>query len=277
VEITNQPSNIIACSESSASFTVVATGSTITYQWQVSVNGGPFSNLTNTAPYSGVNTATLTINPLTEALSGNVYRVVVAGVPCGSVNSNPVTLNVNPKPSVVLSASTVINTTPVLAATSAPGAQVVLAATVSPVGTYTYVWYKDGVVIPVTSASFQLDPNDFGTYYVVVTNFFTGCTQRSNEVTVTPQASNIVFVYPNPNNGSFQVRYFNAGNASIDRTINVYDSKGARVFSRKYTIAPGPFARMDVQLARPTARGMYIVELRDAGGKLVASSRILVN
>ena len=277
VNITNQPTNVTACSESSASFTVVATGSTITYQWQISVNGGPFNNLTNTPPYSGVNTATLTINPITQALSGSVYRVVVAGVPCGSVNSDPVSLTVNPRPSVVLSASTVTNTTPVLSASSAPGAQVILATTISPVGSYSFVWFKNNVIIPVTTASFQLDPNDFGTYYVIATNTVTGCSQRSNDVTVTPQPSNLVFVYPNPNNGNFQVRYFNPGNAAIDRTINVFDSKGARVFSRRYTIAPGPFARMDVQLNRPTARGIYFVELRDAAGKLVGTSRILVN
>lgn len=276
--IVTQPTNKAVCEGSSTSFTVAATGSTITYQWQVSLNGGPFNNLANAAPYSGVTTATLTVNPATLSLNGNVYRVIVSGVPCGAVNSNPVTLTVNPQPSVVLTAASITNSTPAFTALNAPGAQVVLSTTISPAGLYSFVWFKNGSVIPaVTTAGYPLDANEFGTYYTLATNTATGCTQRSNDVTVTPASTSTVFVYPNPNNGNFQVRYFNSTNAAVERTIRVMDSKGANVYSRKYTIAPGPYAQMDVQLSKPIAKGIYIVEIRDAGGKLVGTSRILVD
>lgn len=276
--IVTQPSNRTVCDGSSTSFTVAATGTTITYQWQVSLNGGPFNNLANAAPYSGVTTATLTVNPAMLTMNGNVYRVVVSGVPCGAVNSNAVTLTVNPQPSVVLTAASITNSTPAFTALNAPGTQVVLSTTISPAGLYSFVWFKNGAVIPgVTTAGYPLDANEFGTYYTVATNTATGCTQRSNDVTVTPASTSTVFVYPNPNNGTFQVRYYNASSTAVERTIRVLDSKGAVVYTRKYTIASGPYAQMDVQLNRPTAKGIYIVELRDASSKLVGTSRILVD
>ncbi|MBK8496914.1 MAG: hypothetical protein IPL50_19380 [Chitinophagaceae bacterium] len=65
--------------------------------------GGPWTNLTNTAPYSGVNTGTLTVTPVTQLLNGYAYRAVLTGVcaPIGTANiSNCVILTVNPNPVV---------------------------------------------------------------------------------------------------------------------------------------------------------------------------------
>lgn len=95
--ISGQPSNIAVCSGSSASFAVTATGTGITYQWQISTTGmgGTYSNLSNVAPYSNVGTATLTINPTTTGLSGNYYRCVVTGTCTPPATSNPALLTVN--------------------------------------------------------------------------------------------------------------------------------------------------------------------------------------
>ena len=59
--VTTQPANQVRCVGNTATFTVGATGTGLIYQWQVSTAGcaGPWTNLTNVAPYSGVNTATL--------------------------------------------------------------------------------------------------------------------------------------------------------------------------------------------------------------------------
>jgi subtilisin-like proprotein convertase family protein len=96
--ITTQPANsAIICAGSAATFSVVAAGTApLTYQWQISTTGagGPWTNLTNTAPYSGVTTATLTINPVTAPMNGNLYRCVVTGG-CGTATSNAGTLTVD--------------------------------------------------------------------------------------------------------------------------------------------------------------------------------------
>lgn len=95
--ISGQPTNIAVCSGSSASFSVTATGTGITYQWQVSTTGigGTYSNLTNGAPYSNVGTATLTINPTTTGLNGNYYRCVVSGTCTPPATSTSALLTVN--------------------------------------------------------------------------------------------------------------------------------------------------------------------------------------
>lgn len=95
--ITNQPTSSTVCATQTTSFSVSATGSGLAYQWQVSTTGcgGTFVNLSNTAPYSGVQTSTLTINPTAATMNNYAYRCVVSGTCTAPVNSNCVVLTVN--------------------------------------------------------------------------------------------------------------------------------------------------------------------------------------
>ena len=268
VAITKQPEDVSGCTEGTTSFSVTATGSTITYQWQVSLNGGPFVNLANGSVYSGVTSPTLNVNNLATNLSGNVYRVVVSGVPCGSVNSTPSRLTVNPKPGVVLTLASNAAITPYI--------RTGLFVTTSPQGLYYFQWFKNGVATAALNGNnIPLTVDDFGDYEVVATNLSTGCASRSNKVTVTPAPSTTLFIYPNPNNGSFQVRYFNQTGANVSRSINVYDSRGAKVFAKTFTLS-GIYPRMDVDLNKISAKGVYFVDLLDGSGKRLKSERIVV-
>jgi hypothetical protein len=58
-------------------------------------NGLTWTDLTNTAPYSGVTTGTLTVNPLTLAMSGHMFRAVISGT-CAPVTSGTALLTVKP-------------------------------------------------------------------------------------------------------------------------------------------------------------------------------------
>ena len=105
--ITSQPANANAsCPAGNATFSVTGSGLSLTYQWQVSTNGGvTWTNLTNTAPYSGVTTATLTLTGATGTISGYQYRAIVNGSGiCGAgtaATSNAATLSVGlPTPTV---------------------------------------------------------------------------------------------------------------------------------------------------------------------------------
>jgi len=97
--ITQQPSgNNLLQPGGSTSFTASANASpgagAISYQWQHNV-GGTWTNLTNGAPYSGVQTATLNIANATVALNTAEYRVVVRTVSCPTgVNSQSIVLSV---------------------------------------------------------------------------------------------------------------------------------------------------------------------------------------
>ncbi len=72
VKITTQPANATVVEGNNAAFKVVASGTNLTYQWQVSTNGG--SSWSN-SPADGNKTATLTI-PATMSRNGYKYRCV---------------------------------------------------------------------------------------------------------------------------------------------------------------------------------------------------------
>jgi hypothetical protein len=89
INVTTQPSNAIGCSTGSASFTVVASGTAPTYQWQVN-SGSGFANL------AGATAATLTLNGLTAAMNGYQYQVIISGAsPCTPETSTTAILTVN--------------------------------------------------------------------------------------------------------------------------------------------------------------------------------------
>jgi hypothetical protein len=76
--ITGQPANASVTTAQTATFTVTATGTSLTYQWQ-EFAGSSWANITNGAPYSGATTATLTITTPSASLNGYKYRCVVSG------------------------------------------------------------------------------------------------------------------------------------------------------------------------------------------------------
>ncbi|MBS1773592.1 MAG: immunoglobulin domain-containing protein [Bacteroidetes bacterium] len=94
------PLNVTACVGDAAAFTVNASASGITYQWQVS-SGGPFTNLNNTFPYSGVNGATLNIVSAAIGLNNNQYRCVIGGDCSPTATSGAATLTLNSAPSII--------------------------------------------------------------------------------------------------------------------------------------------------------------------------------
>lgn len=78
-------------------FSVVATGTGLTYQWYVSTNGGTnYNAVTNGGMYSGATTATLDLYGVGEEHNGYLYYVVITGTaPCAPVTSDVATLGVS--------------------------------------------------------------------------------------------------------------------------------------------------------------------------------------
>lgn len=98
-----QPLNQTICAGQNTTFSVGANNAALTYQWQVSTNGGTsWTNLNNTPPYSGTNTSNLVITAATANLNSNQYQCVVSGGSCGiSITSNPATLLVSPSANII--------------------------------------------------------------------------------------------------------------------------------------------------------------------------------
>ena len=86
--ITTHPKNVEVKENETATFTVEATGSDLSYQWQQNTNGSAWTDIT------GETNATYTIATTTMNINGTQYRCVVSNS-AGSVTSNAVTLTVN--------------------------------------------------------------------------------------------------------------------------------------------------------------------------------------
>jgi len=93
--ITSHPSNVTVCESGNASFSVVATGTGISYQWRRGVN-----NLSNGGNISGANSATLTITGVLVSDAASDYNCIVSGICDPAVTSADVTLTVNTAPSI---------------------------------------------------------------------------------------------------------------------------------------------------------------------------------
>jgi Secretion system C-terminal sorting domain/HYR domain len=155
----------------------------------------------------------------------------------------------------------------------APGAPATVIATVSPVDNYTYIWSKNNVVISTPNVDrITVLANDAGNYSVRVTAP-TGCVVVSSSVfTASANVPQTLFIFPNPNSGIFNVSYNNGGANLTARTLNVYDGKGAIVFSRSYSVNV-PFGNMRVDISQH-AKGQYYVVLTDSNGKKLASAAV---
>ena len=95
IPITTQPSDATVTEGETAAFTVTATGSNLTYQWQQSTGGSTWTDI------SGATAATYIIPATTAAMSGTQYRCVLTQSENGSITgmaiSNAATLTVNAK------------------------------------------------------------------------------------------------------------------------------------------------------------------------------------
>lgn len=250
--ISAQPQNAKACTNSSATFSVTATNAA-SYQWQVN-SGSGFGNI------NGATAATYTITNPPVSMNGWQYRVLVNGL-CTNVTSNSATLTVYTAPQVG----------PITASPSnavSPGSFVSLSTGfVGMPGTFT--WYLDNNQVQVSNAPVinGISIDDLGAYTVKLTDI-NGCQATSGALTVKADPNFQFFVYPTPNNGQFQVRFY-AYTLGVKRTLRVYDSKGTMVFRKEFVVG-SPYEKMDVDVSR-YAHGIYHVELRDADGKILGT------
>ncbi len=185
--ITTQPSpvNDTICAASNISYSVVATGTGLTYQWYRGTTA-----LINAGRITGATSATLAITGTTLADNG-IYTVVVSGSsPCASVTSVNDTLVVNQ--------SITFTSQPVTPQTICQGQSYIISASTS--GTVaTWEWYYNGN--PYSAGSFDgsntytltipaVAVSDAGSYRLLLDDGFGGGCHSAN--------SNIAVLNVNP-------------------------------------------------------------------------------
>jgi uncharacterized protein (TIGR03437 family) len=176
--ITAQPTNQATCPGGTVTFSATATGANLSYQWRK-----------NGANINGATASNFTISPVAAGDAAQ-YDVVVTGS-CGTVTSQPVSLNIN--------AATNINTQPANQ-TACLGGSATFSVAASGAGTLSFQWRKGGVNIPgATASSLTINPataSDAASYDVVVTSDC-GVT-TSNPATLTISAATAIATQPQP-------------------------------------------------------------------------------
>jgi gliding motility-associated-like protein/uncharacterized repeat protein (TIGR01451 family) len=98
--IVSQPMNDTICSGASASFTVVATGTNLTYQWRKGL-----VDLVDAGNISGSETSNLIINPISISDTASNYNVVISSSCSVDSISNNVRLTVDSNPIAIISSN----------------------------------------------------------------------------------------------------------------------------------------------------------------------------
>ena len=271
--IAQQPTLQSGCAGNNYTFNVTTTAASplLTYQWQLSPNGlsGTFSNI------SGANGVSYTITNAPLFLNGYFYRVYIS-IPCGAGNatdtSNAAQLLLSNGPSIVLTAPYTSNHNPAVNSG--------IFITVSPAGNYKYIWKRNGAIMPNTSTStfILLAVDDEASYQVTITDTITRCNTFSNIIKTNASTSdnlllNELFVYPNPANSRVFIRFNNSNLTSRNTMINIYDAKGALLYSKEYKIS-GTYGNMEIDISTLPPE-TYVVYLMDASGNKLAGGKIL--
>ncbi len=276
------PATTSLCIDESKTITVAGAanivGGPIFHQFQVRPNStSAWTNVSNGGIYSGATTSTLTITNPTVAINNFQFRdSIYTGAGCGFLLTNATTVSVNPKPVVTISAAPIRNLFPGLTTT--------LTAAVSPNATgAAYQWFKNGTAVAgATTNMLVVGIDALGTYSIRVTDA-NGCQSATGTSTpgsiVIGDSSNLtkLFIYPSPNKGSFQVRFFNdiTNGGQIPSVVNVYDEKGSRVFTQTYTIGGG-YQPMNVNLGPNHGRGIYRVDLLTRTGERIKTGSVII-
>ena len=261
------PATRAVCLGGSTTFSATVTGGTnTTYQWQRSTDAGlTWSNI------SGATTATLTVSDVTSSMTGYRYRVVTASGACGSFTStNFGTITVNALPTVTIAtpvANVIPGTTTTVTGTSSPAAA----------ATNSWTWTLNGNNIAGNTNAQTANVDLLGTYQATVTDV-NGCVNKSNELVIGAEASDKLWIYPNPTPGAFQVRLYYAGNTAEKRVVSVYNAKGQLITSRTFDLnyRSTPYLSMNFDLSG-MARGTYVVKVAHEYSGKVISGLVLVH
>ncbi|MEY4703257.1 MAG: hypothetical protein RIR96_1154, partial [Bacteroidota bacterium] len=256
--ISSQPQDFSACSGSTATVSVSATGTSLSYQWSKSTDGG-----TNFNNISGANNSTYSF-VVASTDNGNVYRVSITEASCGSLVSSSALLIVNLSPVVTITASP--------SNVLLPGQTIQLNASSNP-GSNSFNWFKNGNSITgQNGSSISITANGAGTYTASVTDA-NNCTGTSNAIVIRDSVPSNSFIYPNPNRGEFKVTVpSNIANSNLN--ITLYDSKGSRVFIKTYAFTVGAVLEVNV---KTLSSGIYAVVLSDKDGNIIRTGKVLID
>lgn len=207
--ITTEPTSSSVCNGDNTSFSVGATGTSLSYQWQL-YSSGAWVNLSNDGVYNGVTAPTLTITGVTAAMNSNQYQCYISNS-CGYRYSGVTAITVKPLPTASITVSEtsgVANNDGI----TCSGAEVTLIAS----GGSSYSWIGIG-----TDNAIKPKPLVSTTYSVIVTGS-NGCKSTTSK-TITVNQFPSLNVTPSSTCGPGTVT-LSASTTPNTSTINWYNA-----------------------------------------------------
>lgn len=238
----------------------------------LSITGGSLGTGASWRWYSGSCGGTLTGTGATlnnVAVNTTTTFFVRAEGACNTTTCASLTVTINTQPTISISASPFTSLM--------PGMFTTLTANVTPPApTNTITWYRNGVIVPGASGlTLSVGATELGLYRAGVTTEL-NCAALSNAVNIKDSVSDKLFIIPNPNNGIFKVQFYSnsvpGGGGS--RVLVIYNARGQRVYNRSYFLT-SPYSIMDVH-APHLANGSYVVAVMDAGFKVLATGKFII-
>jgi hypothetical protein len=117
-----------------------------------------------------------------------------------------------------------------------PGATTHLNANVTSTGgTISYNWFYNSAPLSFSGNQYEVDIEKIGNYRVTVMESWAGgpvCSATSSLVTIQALASNKLFVFPSPNDGRFEVAYYNETGNQAQRHLTIVNASGQKVFDK---------------------------------------------
>ncbi|MBL0356920.1 MAG: Ig-like domain-containing protein [Chitinophagaceae bacterium] len=190
--ITAQPSSLTRCVGGSATYSVTASGTSLSYQWRKGT-----TNLSNGGSISGATTASLTINPIASGDAATDYNVVITSSGGYSATSNNTALTITAQPTITTSSAA----TTVCSSSSAQNSSLSYSATTNSPTNYTITWDAAAItagLVNVGSSPLPASPITVpiaanvaaGTYTGTLTvSNAGGCSSSGNSFTITINAS----------------------------------------------------------------------------------------
>ncbi|RYG53611.1 MAG: T9SS type A sorting domain-containing protein, partial [Chitinophagaceae bacterium] len=253
VSITGSATSI--CAGEPVTFTATSTNGGANPQYQWTVNGAN----------AGTNSATLTINPATNA---DVSVQLTSGDPCASpttASSNVVSVTVNPSqsPAITITGNTSVD----------QGASSNITSSIVNGGTSPFYQWQDstashtwGDISGATNSSIDYSPQQTGDGLRAILTSTAGCTSSSTATSnalyfmVNTTSTPRTVLYPNPVHSILTIESANAVQWAV---ADILDDNGRRIFTYANSSANSE-VRMDVS---GLPAGIYFVRLIDRTGK----------
>ncbi len=278
VSVTNPVSGLVApanrtvCVGTNTSFSVSPGGGPLTYQWEVSVNNG-----LTWSTIAGATAATLNLTAVTQLMNNNLYRVTVNASPCGAVTTAAARLNVNRLPVVTISSSTLQLVPGRIAIISGTSDTAAFSAT-------SWSWTLNGSPVPISASlnpavntnTLRANIDNLGTYQATLTDK-NGCVNSSNILTIGSEASDNLWIYPNPNGGQFQVRLYYSGTQAERRKVIIYNTTGQLMAQKEFDLDSNTPRYLSMTFDLPLlSKGTYVVKVVDKNGGTVTSGLVAI-